>query len=366
MKLISYCVIAFLTIVSLTIAADVPQREKEMVERLLTEAEDSEALQTQTKASIIPDDEEYAGALLGEYPSLPAGMRDFWADESMPENRQDIEWFETFFQNVNRYTVPHVIIDKVRPYREVPFDQLTAKQARRSPHWYKGAEAYLRLSPDYLRFYNKVIIPRLDAVLRIFATKTKEVRHTAVINTHDQRHDPVRGSKVYSSLRYNSGLSSDNGFVIFLSYVSNPESLYRLKDGDKITVITRAYYLPAAFEAYYTRPVTNVIQVHAHALNEHDEHECSDSVAVDMSWYWVPERFAALAQFDSATCTYDNTTGDHTKIVHTVFSRKSKEELYPEPPVVSPKKESSPIGAIIIIGIALFVIVLRFIGKFTT
>ncbi len=368
MKLFSYCAIALLTIISAaeTFAQEPSQRERDAVAKLLTEAEYSRELQTETKASVIPEDEEYAGAMLAEYPSLPASMRNFWADDSLPEHKQDVEWFKTFFQNVNRFTVPHFTIEKVRPYRAVPFEQLSAREVARTAHLYKGAEAYLRLSPDYLRFYNHVIIPKLDKVLRIFATKTKEVRHTAYIQTQDQRHDPVRGSKVYSSLQYNSGLRSDNGFVLFLSHVSNPESLYHLKHGDKITVITKAYYLPAAFEAYYTQPVTNEIQVHAHALNEHEEHECSDTVKVDMCWYWLPNRFAALAQFDSVRSTYDNTTGDYTQIVHTAFSRKSKKELYPDPPIVVPKKEGSPIASIIIIGLALFLIVLRIIAKFTT
>lgn len=368
MKLFPYCAIALLTIISAVeaFAQEISEREKDTVAKLLTEAEYSEELQVETKASVVPEDEEYAGAMLAEYPSLPASMRDFWADEALPEHKQDTEWFKAFFQDVNRFTVPHFIIEKVKPYRAVPFEQLTAREASRTSHLYKGAEAYLRFSPDYLRFYNRVIIPKLDKVLRIFATKTKEVRHTAYIQTQDQRHDPVRGSKVYSGLQYDSGLRSDNGFVIFLSHVSNPETLYRLKHGDKITVITKAYYLPAAFEAYYTRPVTKEIQVHAHALNEHEEHECSNTVKVDMCWYWPPNRFAALAQFDSVRCTYDNTTGDYTKIVDTSFSLKSKEELYPDPPVVFPKEESSPIASIIIIGIALFVMGLRVIAKFST
>ena len=337
---------AFITCIS-TFATGTPHTEMNRIEELLnddTSPSDSTYLQ-KSEVRFDSKNEEYSGAWLKEYPTLSADMRDFWAGVGEPENGQDIEWFQQFFFDVNIHTFAHFDITKATAYQPIPFEKLSAKEAAQGIRWYSGAQAYLRLSPDYLRFYNNIIIPTIDRVLRKYAKKIGEVKTKAHIR--NQSWTGIQGIKTYHRLYYRTRVESGDFFLLELSRIEDPESLYRKQEGDSVTVITTQYYLPAAFRSYFTSPRTRNFRIYAHALDGYDEpiRSCGSS-EIETCWYWIPYCFGVETKHNAICSPEDKHTGDYATIQHTLFSRKSPDELWPPQPEPSDQspKEQTPFG----------------------
>lgn len=355
---------AFITCIS-AFATGKPHSEMDRVEALLNDAatfEDSTSGKIEVR--IDSNDEEYSGAWLEEYPTLSAEMRDFWAGVGEPENGQDIEWFQHFFSDVNSHTFAHFDITKATAYQPIPFEKLSAEEAAHGTRWYSGAQAYLRLSPDYLRFYNNIIIPTIDRILRKYAKKIGEVRTQAHIN--NQTWTGTHGIKTYHYLDYRTRFESEGYFLLELSRIEAPESVYRKQQGDSVTVITTQYYLPPAFRSYYTPPQTRKFKIYAHTLDEYDAPIRSRSSSeIETCWYWIPYCFAVETKHDSICAPREDHTGDYATVQYTLFSSKSPDELWPpqQEIVKSKKEESSYFVPIAVILVSLVCIGLRIVRK---
>lgn len=314
--------------------------EVQEVNKLLNE--ENPYAEGQLKLTIIPQDEDIDGAYYDEYPSLPAEMRNFWAGVTPPSSSSEIEWLRQFFEDVEKYTKPHFVISGGTPYKEIPFEELSESDAYKSAKWYMGASAYVRISPDYLRFYNEVIYPKMDAVLRVYAKRRQEVKTQGDLNSTDWSRGSISTRKSFD-VGFGTGVQSNDYFLYYFHRVESPEALFSKSKKSKVTVSSTIYYFPKSYRSLVAHNKVHELTIYAHCTNEHDEHVLStDRSTETSSWRWVTKNYAVELYFDPVYCTKEKETGDYTRCENTILTFKTKDELWPKIDDTDLKDDSWP------------------------
>lgn len=259
----------------------------------------------------------------GEYAGVSQTVQDFWMNLELPESKQDLAWFGKFTEDINKITRPQYIISSAEEYKQIPFDQLSADEAKRSKYWFKGAHATLRISPEYLRFYREVILPKYREVLEFFAVQTSEETVSAKI---------YRGKLDYS-------VSEQQDFHNILADVENPDALLNAHEGDMVNIKIYHYSLPPAFKSYYNSGENQSIKCYAHAIDAEGKQIISTEALIYPADWYVLGRGRLICPTVSFEDFYiwEKQTGEATQeYAKTLFNMRDKFDTFnmqrPEPP----------------------------------
>ncbi len=186
-----------------------------------------------------------------KYPGISPEIRKFWYNLKPLENKEDTTGFHNTVKAISRHLQPTITLTPGNSYEAIPFEQLTKEQSREGKNWYRGATAKARISPEYVRFYHEVIVPKYGAFMKALSTEVSVTRDKGTVKC--SRNDRIY-SISYKGSRYAEGLeeSRDDSYFLLLT-VDNPEALFNKKAGEEVEITRTVYRLPEIFTKYYTR-----------------------------------------------------------------------------------------------------------------
>ncbi|MBQ3144898.1 MAG: hypothetical protein IJB89_10325 [Akkermansia sp.] len=186
-----------------------------------------------------------------KFPGISPEIRKFWYNLKPLENKEDTTGFHNTVKAISRHLQPTITLMPGNSYEAIPFEQLTKEQSREGKNWYRGATAKARISPEYVRFYHEVIVPKYGAFMKALSTEVSVTRDKGTVKC--SRNDRIY-SISYKGSRYSEGLeeSRDDSYFLLLT-VDNPEALFNKKAGEEVEITRTVYRLPEIFTKYYTR-----------------------------------------------------------------------------------------------------------------
>lgn len=182
-----------------------------------------------------------------KFPGISPEIRKFWYNLKPLENKEDTTGFHNTVKAISRHLQPTITLTPGNSYEAIPFEQLTKEQSRKGKNWYRGATAKARISPEYVRFYHEVIVPKYGAFMKALSTEVAVHRVKGTVK-YDRR------DRIYSiSYKTPKDFKNKGSWLSFLT-PDNPEAVFSKKAGDTVDMTMTVYYVPDIFSDYYTKP----------------------------------------------------------------------------------------------------------------
>lgn len=288
-----------------------------------------------------------------EYVGIPQAMQDFWLNLELPENNQDLEWFKKFTAGVNEHTQTQYIIKSASPYKQTSFGLLSSEEAKRSRYWFTGASATLEVSPEYIRFYKEVIIPKYHEVLSFFA----DYSYT----------ENIQAEVGYGKLDYKNKIKWPDGvFGLYLPDIDAPEKILNASIGDLVDLKVSIYRLPDAFKNYFVSYEQKKVTCYAHATDTAGKHIITTDQYFYSNWIWLSNDFRTSVNFASFYI-HENDTGEASQEYEkTIISMRDKWDTFglerPAPPISIEESAENAFLTIIITIVTLWLLSIPYMG----
>lgn len=234
-----------------------------------------------------------------KFPGISPEIRKFWYNLKPLENKEDTTGFHNTVKAISRHLQPTITLTPGNSYEAIPFEQLTKEQSREGKNWYRGATAKARISPEYVRFYHEVIVPKYGAFMKALSTEVAVHRVKGTVKCG-------RRDRIYSiSYKTPKDFKNKGSWLSFLT-PDNPEAVFSKKAGDTVDMTMTVYYVPDIFSDYYTKPGDFKCHIYANLYDaEGKAIGFTQNYFAGNNLFWMEEGYAEELSF-SNICLKDS------------------------------------------------------------
>lgn len=267
-----------------------------------------------------------------KYPGISPEIRKFWYNLKPLENKEDTTGFHNTVKAISRHLQPSIILTPGNSYEAIPFEQLTKEQSREGKNWYRGATAKARISPEYVRFYHEVIVPKYGAFMKALSTEVAVHRVKGTVKCG-------RRDRIYSiNYKKPKDFKNKGSWLSFLT-PDNPEAVFSKKAGDTVDMTMTVYYVPNIFSDYYTKPgdfkchiYANLYDAEGKALGFTQNYFAGDNL------FWLENGYAEELSF-SNICLKDSDKVAKTEFDFISGAEKARRAKAGENPTAEPAED---------------------------
>lgn len=249
---------------------------------------------------------DHEAATDADYSSISEDMRTFWQNLKPLENKQDLEALGKITSEMNRKTYLAAEITDVVQGEVIPFENLTSAQAvevSKGNVCYNATTATVQISPEYVSFFNNVIVPKLCEFLTPLAKdiSRKDIQVT-VCRGEYKNWDQTHGNAVlqaneatYLSFPNNTSMIKQGCYNVYLARFKDINAVYSAQNNTSVDAELIVFHLPETYSRFckvFTNP-ERVWDVHHHYQDINDKWIFSGRhVRVTFSQEWYNGKFA--------------------------------------------------------------------------
>lgn len=267
-----------------------------------------------------------------KFPGISPEIRKFWYNLKPLENKEDTTGFHNTVKAISRHLQPTITLTPGNSYEAIPFEQLTKEQSREGKNWYRGATAKARISPEYVRFYHEVIVPKYGAFMKALSTEVAVHRVKGTVKCG-------RRDRIYSiSYKTPKDFKNEGSWLSFLT-PDNPEAVFSKKAGDTVDMTMTVYYVPDIFSDYYTKPGDFKCHIYANLYDaEGKAIGFTQNYFAGNNLFWMEEGYAEELSF-SNICLKDSAKVAGTEFDFISGAEKARRAKAGENPTAEPAED---------------------------
>lgn len=267
-----------------------------------------------------------------KFPGISPEIRKFWYNLKPLENKEDTTGFHNTVKAISRHLQPTITLTPGNSYEAIPFEQLTKEQSREGKNWYRGATAKARISPEYVRFYHEVIVPKYGAFMKALSTEVAVHRVKGTVKCG-------RRDRIYSiSYKTPKDFKNTGSWLSFLT-PDNPEAVFSKKAGDTVDMTMTVYYVPDIFSDYYTKPGDFKCHIYANLYDaEGKAIGFTQNYFAGNNLFWMEKGYAEELSF-SNICLKDSAKVAGTEFDFISGAEKARRAKAGENPTAEPAED---------------------------
>lgn len=238
------------------------------------------------------------------YGSISEEMRTFWQNLKPLEDKQDLDGLKKITSEMCKKTYLFPEITDVVQGTAIQFENLSAQQAQlvnEGNVCYSSTTATVQISPEYVRFFNDVIVPKMCEFFTPLATdiSRKKIQVT-VCRSEYKNWDQTHGNAVlnaseatYFVFPNNMHLNKEGFYNVYFAKFKDINAVYSAQHNTKVEAELIVFHLPETYSRFCNKFGNLTWDVHHHYQDVNDKWIFSGRhVRVDFSYVWYNDKFS--------------------------------------------------------------------------
>lgn len=162
------------------------------------------------------------------------------------EDRYDTAAFREKIISLTETYARALELHEIVPTRKLDFTELDPQEATISKNWYTGPTVDAALRPEWIQYYAKTVVPKLDAFWRPLAIKVVETKESFPVRADEAGNPYVHVANGNWSEEISSIQNNEYSFFYYL-VPEDPDAFAKAKPGSQVNMRFAMFCLPKAF-----------------------------------------------------------------------------------------------------------------------